>query len=108
MILGTHTSDGEPNYLQLVSVRIPTDTAQMDARKYDDEKGELGGYGSFESKIQVLQRISHAGEVNRCARARAPPAPRARSSCASLQRSPHAAEPDGDCLQDGVGRGAHL
>lgn len=67
VVLGTHTSDGEPNYLQIASVRVPTETAQMDSRKYDDEKGELGGYGSFESKIQVVQRIAHAGEVNRYA-----------------------------------------
>ena len=26
---------------------------------------ELGGFGNFESKIEIVQRINHAGEVNR-------------------------------------------
>lgn len=39
VILGTHTSEDEPNYLQIATVRIPTDTAAVDSSKYDEEKG---------------------------------------------------------------------
>ena len=39
VILGTHTSEDEPNYLQIATVRIPTDTAAVDGSKYDEEKG---------------------------------------------------------------------
>jgi hypothetical protein len=39
VILGTHTSDGEPNHLQIATVRIPSDAAAVDGSKYDDERG---------------------------------------------------------------------
>lgn len=65
LVLGTHTSEGEQNYLQIATVRLPLENTKVDNRKYDEEKGELGGYGSFESKIQIVQRINHEGEINR-------------------------------------------
>jgi hypothetical protein len=39
LVTGTHTSDGEQNYLQIVSCQMPNEQATVDARKYDDEKG---------------------------------------------------------------------
>ena len=39
MILGTHTSDSEPNYLQIATVRLPNEEAENEAKKYDDGKG---------------------------------------------------------------------
>lgn len=65
LILGTHTSEGDQNHLLIATVRIPTDSARVDAKKYDEEKGEHGGFGGFETKIQVVQKINHEGEVNR-------------------------------------------
>ena len=72
MILGTHTSDGSPNFLQIASVQLPNENVEVDARKFDDEKGgrkcltaEYGGFGTGECKINVVQRIPHEGEVNR-------------------------------------------
>lgn len=38
LIIGTHTSDGEQNHLMLADVKIPKDMAQMEGRKYDDNK----------------------------------------------------------------------
>eukprot|EP01113_Clastostelium_recurvatum_P037383 TRINITY_DN5455_c1_g1_i1.p1 TRINITY_DN5455_c1_g1~~TRINITY_DN5455_c1_g1_i1.p1 ORF type:complete len:432 (+),score=112.60 TRINITY_DN5455_c1_g1_i1:70-1365(+) len=64
MILGTHTSDQENNYLMLAKVFLPNEDTPLDARKYDEHKGEVGGYGASE-KTEVTQRINHAGEVNR-------------------------------------------
>ena len=41
MILGTHTSTSEPNYLMVAEVCLPLAHAEIDARKYDDERGEV-------------------------------------------------------------------
>jgi len=65
LVLGTHTSEGDTNHLLIATVRMPAENARLDARKYDDERGEYGGFGSFETKIQVVQKINHEGEVNR-------------------------------------------
>ncbi|TPX33720.1 hypothetical protein SmJEL517_g03429 [Synchytrium microbalum] len=64
LLLGTHTSEGEPNYLQFAEVHLPNDLADGD-KKYDDERGEGGGFGGAESKIKIVQKIPHDGEVNR-------------------------------------------
>lgn len=76
-------------------MNLPREDAQVDARKYDDEKGgklltrarplaaavaiystyltallhyfaEYGGFGSVNEKIAIKVRINHPGEVNRC------------------------------------------
>lgn len=65
MILGTHTTDGEQNYLMIAEARLPLEDTEIDARKYDDERGEAGGFGGVSSKIEVTQKINHEGEVNR-------------------------------------------
>lgn len=39
LLIGTHTSDGEPNYLQIATVQVPNEDVEVDARKFDDEKG---------------------------------------------------------------------
>ncbi|KAI9358326.1 WD40-repeat-containing domain protein [Zopfochytrium polystomum] len=65
MILGTHTSDGEQNYLQIASVQLPRDDVEHDAKNYDEERGEAGGHGGAACKINITQRINHEGEVNR-------------------------------------------
>jgi len=65
MLLGTHTADDAQNHLLVVSVRLPNEDTEIDARQYDDERGELGGYGGTQSKIQVKVRINHDGEVNK-------------------------------------------
>ncbi len=65
MILGTHTSGGEQNHLMVAKVRLPKGDAELDVRQYDDERGELGGYGGDDWKIDVEIRINHPGEVNK-------------------------------------------
>lgn len=86
LLLGTHT-DGEQNYLQIATVQLPKDnydlseeegmeededgekvmrpTIEMDNRKYDEERGEYGGYGGASCRINIVQKIPHEGEVNR-------------------------------------------
>ncbi|KAF5732818.1 histone-binding protein MSI1 isoform X2 [Tripterygium wilfordii] len=41
MILGTHTSENEPNYLMLAQVQLPLDDTENDARHYDDDRALL-------------------------------------------------------------------
>ncbi|KAF9108879.1 CCR4-Not complex caf1 ribonuclease subunit Caf1 [Mortierella sp. GBA35] len=65
MLIGTHTSDNDQNYLQIAQVQLPSDSTPIDTRKFDDERGEVGGFGGTECKISVTQRINHEGEVNR-------------------------------------------
>ncbi|XP_014195083.1 histone-binding protein RBBP4 isoform X2 [Haplochromis burtoni] len=64
LILGTHTSD-EQNHLVIASVQLPNDDAQFDTSHYDSDKGEFGGFGSVNGKIEIEIRINHEGEVNR-------------------------------------------
>ncbi|KAJ6401602.1 hypothetical protein OIU84_016910 [Salix udensis] len=65
MILGTHTSENEPNYLMLAQVQLPLDDAENDARHYDDDHSDFGGFGAANGKVQIIQQINHEGEVNR-------------------------------------------
>mmetsp|Transcript_9430 Transcript_9430/g.28365 ORF Transcript_9430/g.28365 Transcript_9430/m.28365 type:complete len:419 (+) Transcript_9430:257-1513(+) len=65
MVLGTHTSEGEQNYLMLAEVHLPSADAEADLGRYDEEEGSAGGFGATAGKVQVTQQINHAGEVNR-------------------------------------------
>jgi len=65
MILGTHTSEGEQNYLMIAEVQLPTQDSETDASGYDEETGEVGGYGATSGKVQVIHQMNHEGEVNR-------------------------------------------
>jgi len=65
LILGTHTSDQEQNYLMIAEVNLPLDETSIDTRKYDDQKGEVGGYGGVSDKIDIIMRMNHEGEVNK-------------------------------------------
>jgi histone-binding protein RBBP4 len=65
LILGTHTSDNEQNYLMLAEVQLPLQDSEADARGYDDERGEVGGFGGAHGKVNIVQQINHDGEVNR-------------------------------------------
>lgn len=54
MILGTHTSENEPNYLMLAQVQLPLDDSENDARHYDDDRSDFGGFGCANGKVTVL------------------------------------------------------
>ncbi len=42
MLIGTHTSDNDQNYLQIAQVQLPSDSTPIDTRKFDDERGGKG------------------------------------------------------------------
>lgn len=50
----------------IAEAKIPNDDAAFDARKYDDQRGEVGGFGATAGcKVEIKQRIVHDGEVHR-------------------------------------------
>lgn len=70
LLLGTHTSGQAQDYLQIATVHIPKRDGpladKLDRSDYDDERGELGGHTiPPQPRIQIIQKINHAGEVNR-------------------------------------------
>jgi histone-binding protein RBBP4 len=65
LLLGTHTSENEHNYLMRAEVQLPLEDTEMDARQYDDSKNEVGGFGAATGKVAIKQQICHEGEVNR-------------------------------------------
>ena len=95
LLLGTHTSSGEQNYLMVATCVLPnntevltdssnnnndnnndnnnnenatTTTVSETALRYDDDRKELGGYGDAGGdvgKIEIRMKIKHEGEVNR-------------------------------------------
>ncbi|KAI7866984.1 WD40-repeat-containing domain protein [Spinellus fusiger] len=66
LLLGTHTNDEEPNYLQIASVQLPNSQQDIDMRKYEESTNEVGGHGATnEAHVRITQKIVHDGEVNR-------------------------------------------
>ena len=72
LLLGTHTSNEAPNYLQIATVQLPKPVTP-DTADYDEDREEIGGYGGgaskknpqMEVKFDIVQKIDHKGEVNK-------------------------------------------
>ena len=90
MLIGTHTSDNDNNYVQIATVHLPKPRSELQLEKYDDERGgaspgrplpflelqaeispysvyfsEIGAHTATEPRIKVIHSINHTGEVNR-------------------------------------------
>jgi histone-binding protein RBBP4 len=66
LLIGTHTSGNDTNYLQIADVMLPNPPSELDPGRYDEEKEELGGYGGgAECRLTIQQRMVHEGEVNK-------------------------------------------
>ncbi|KAG7360622.1 chromatin assembly factor subunit C [Nitzschia inconspicua] len=95
LLLGTHTNDGEPNYLMVASTIVATNdpvvppshsdntssaaaAAAPPQVQYDEDRQEVGGFGhattatgsssssgSIIGKVDYKMKIQHEGEVNR-------------------------------------------
>ena len=65
VVLGTHTSGTELNYLMVADVLLPRAETHVNAKKFDEEKGEVGGYSGSPCKIHTKIKMVHEGEVNR-------------------------------------------
>ncbi len=70
LLIGTHTSGDAQNYVQIANVELPKNITPNE-RDYDEERGEIGGYGNSSSgespsiKLTIEQKIDHPGEVNK-------------------------------------------
>ena len=64
LLLGTHASEGEQNYLMIAETKLPSPDAEIEARAYED-KGPVGGFGATVEKIKIVRRMKHDGEVNK-------------------------------------------
>ncbi len=65
VVLGTHTSGNEPNYLMVADVLLPNPESEIDSKNYNADKEEVGGYGGSLAKIDERIKMTHLGEVNR-------------------------------------------
>ncbi|EST08631.1 Histone-binding protein RBBP4, N-terminal [Kalmanozyma brasiliensis GHG001] len=74
LLLGTHTSGQDQNYLQIAQVQLPNTGAdgpsnsaesRLDLKQYDEDKGEIGSYSATTARLTVVQKINHDGEINR-------------------------------------------
>ena len=63
LLIGTHTSGADQNYLQIADVQLPISSVELS--NYDDDRGEFGGYAGLECRLSITQKIVHEGEVNR-------------------------------------------
>lgn len=51
--------------LLYMQVQLPLEDSETDARQYDEERQEVGGFGSSAGKVHIIQQMNHDGEVNR-------------------------------------------
>jgi hypothetical protein len=51
--------------LMTVQVQLPCEDSELDPRQYDEERAEVGGFGTSHGRVAVTQMINHDGEVNR-------------------------------------------
>ena len=70
LLIGTHTSNGAQNYLQIANVELPKNITP-NPHDYDEQRGEIGGYVNSSTgeqaaiKMTIEQKIDHPGEVNK-------------------------------------------
>lgn len=73
MLMGTHTSDNDNNYVQICTVHLPKPQSQLDLEKYDDTRGgKLNEYWSNDQRVIVkliqsqLRRLNFRNWSSRC------------------------------------------
>jgi histone-binding protein RBBP4 len=64
LILGTHTDNGEQNYLMVAEVRIPV-VPGAHHHSCGEPAQATGPSTSSSARVQVKRQIKHSGEVNR-------------------------------------------
>lgn len=67
LLIGTHTSNDEQNYLQIMKVKLPLDDKPVENSEYADNSNEANGLGQVTEKqrIDMELKINHRGEINR-------------------------------------------
>jgi len=83
LLIGTNTSDQEPNYLMIAEVDLPSLDVEIDVRSRPDGSDVLSS--RFDKGLDIKTRILHDGEVNR---ARYMPQNTVRIACSLFFPSP--------------------
>jgi len=65
LILSTHTSDTEQDYLMFAEVKLPSIDPKKLSEKYKQSCDVYGGFGGAAGKIEIIHKIPHNGEANR-------------------------------------------
>jgi histone-binding protein RBBP4 len=68
MVLGTHTSNSEPNHLMIMKVRLPNSenfTSDVKDTHINLNNPAFANYNKIENKLEVETLINHQGEVNK-------------------------------------------
>lgn len=87
LLLGTHTSDSDKNYLHIATVKLPKPGNSLKEEGYDESRGgeyrlslcvgykmisasyvnytEIGSHTDTGPRVKITQSITHPGEVNR-------------------------------------------
>jgi len=67
LLIGTHTAEGKQNYVQIAELEIPK-AIDPNPTDYDEERGELGGYGARPGggeapviTFKITEKIEHPG-----------------------------------------------
>ncbi|CAG8614784.1 2642_t:CDS:10 [Paraglomus brasilianum] len=65
LLIGTHTSDSDQNYVEVANVQLPREDSESELRRYEEERGNNYNNEQVGNRITVVQKIPHDGEVNR-------------------------------------------
>jgi len=67
LIIGTHTSGAEQNYLLICKIKLPIqkEEAKGEITNYSYTKEDIENYKKISKKIEIEYKINHQGEVNR-------------------------------------------
>ncbi|KAF4677737.1 retinoblastoma binding protein [Perkinsus chesapeaki] len=66
MILGTHTSNGDQNYLMIGQVKVPQNAKEeVDVDKYIETSESGAALAANKDRMCITTKINHPGEVNR-------------------------------------------
>ena len=67
LLVGTHTSNDEQNYVEVIKTKLPLEDATINNAEYADNGADANGLGKSNEKqrIELELKINHKGEVNR-------------------------------------------
>lgn len=66
LVMGTHTTNNDPNYLMIAKVKIPKDDILLDISEYTyahDKRTSHTSIGQSNGNVEIEKRILHQGEV---------------------------------------------
>ena len=68
LIMGTHTTSSEQNYLLICQIKLPLEKETIinnDTSNFSYDKTDIEKYKNLSKKIEIEYRINHQGEINR-------------------------------------------